>query len=101
MKNIVETFHIVTVIDEDNLSYTTSGNATMDKSKIAQSTQYSKDNQTLVIESYSTCSTTLQDLIKQYLTNQIPKIRLDDSAQISYNTSGNMPVAVYMKEGSE
>ena len=72
----------------------------MDKVYREHLTEYSRDNQILLVESSFSGAMTIQQIIKQYLSEQKSTIELDGFKK-SCNRSGNPAVVASKKEGGE
>ena len=81
--------------------YIGDGKNEMDKVYRERLTEYSRDNQSLLVESSFSGAMTIQQIIKQYLSEQKAKIELDGFTKKSYDKSGNMAVAASTKEGGK
>ncbi len=84
------------VMDRKEQEYNGNGKSKMDK---VHYPEYSRGNQTLTIESSFSGTVTIQQIIKQYLTEHKSKIKLDGSSKENYNESCNMAVVTSTKEG--
>ena len=81
--------------------YTGDGKTKMDKVYHEHLPEYSRGNQTLTVESSFAGTITIQQIIKQYLSEQKSKIELGGYTKKSYNKAGNMAVVASTKEGSK
>ena len=78
--------------------YTGDGKNEMDKVYREHLPEYSRDNQTLLVESSFSGAMTIQQIIKQYLSEQKSKIDFDSFTKKNNNEFGNMAVAASAKE---
>lgn len=81
--------------------YTGDGKNEMDKVYREHLPEYSRDNQILLVESSFSGAMTIQQIIKQYLSEQRSKTELDGFTKKSYNKSDNLAVAASAKEDSK
>lgn len=84
------------VMSRKEREYNGNGKSKMDK---VHYQEYSRGNQTLAIESSFSGTVTIQQIIKQYLTEHKSKIKLDGLSRENYNESCNMAVVTFTKEG--
>lgn len=98
MRGTVDTSLEVNRMDGDNFSYTGDGKNDMDKTNGLP--QYSRDNQTLTVERHFSDAITLREALKQCLSEQWRKARLDTQETRLYNGSGNTTAVASTKEGS-
>lgn len=89
------------VMEENEKEYIGSGKSEVDKVYHESLPGYSRDNQTLSVESFFSGTMTIQQIIKQYLTEHKSKIELDDFSKENYNESCNIAVVTSTKEGSK
>lgn len=101
MKSTVNTFPIMLVIEDEKQSYIGDGKIDMDKAYSRKLQEYSRDNQSLVVESSFLEETTIQQAIKQYLIERRAQIKLDGLQGQNYNDFGNMAVVASTKEGGK
>lgn len=101
MKSTVAELPIMFVMEGTEQEYTGDGKNEMDKVYHEGFPAYSRKNHTLVVESSFSEEMTIQQLIKQCLTEQKSKIELDGFSKNNYNESGNMAVVASTKEDSE
>ena len=86
------------VMEEAKQEYTGDGKTKMDKVYHEHLPEYSRGNQTLTVESFFSGAMTIQQIIKQYLSEQKSKIELDSFTRKNNNEFGNMAVAASAKE---
>ena len=73
----------------------------MDKAYREHLPEYSRDNKTLLVESSFSGAMTIQQIIKQFLSEQKSKVELYGFTKKSYNKSDNKAVAASIKEGGK
>lgn len=98
MKSTVKTFPVMLIIDEESQAYNGDGKDNMDKAYSRNFTEYFNDNQSLIVESSFIGDSTVRQVIKRYLLEQIGQVKLDDSSERHYNESGNVAVVASTKE---
>ena len=81
--------------------YIGDGRNVMDKVYREHLPEYSRDNQTLLVESSFSGARTIQQIIKQYLSEQKSKIELGGFTKKSYDKLGNTAVVSSTKEGGK
>ena len=86
------------VMEGEKQEYTGDGKNEMDKVYHEHLPEYSRGNQTLTVESSFSGAMTIQQIIKQYLSEQKSKIEFDSFTKKNNNESGNMAVAASAKE---
>ena len=90
------TFPLTVIMDSKTPSYIGSGNTMTDKNYTAH---YCHNNQSLYIESGFSDRYTIQDLIKDYLSEErYRKIKVDGTAAQRYNKYSNTAVVTSAKE---
>lgn len=87
------------IMDGKTPSYIGSGNSMTDKNHTAH---YSQNNQSLYIESEFSDRNTIQDLIKDYLSEErYRKLKVDGLTAQGYNVHSNKAVVTSEKEENE
>lgn len=101
MKSTVAAFPIMIIMDGKGKEYIGDGKNEVDKAYHKHLSEYSRDNQILTVESSFSGTMTIQQIMKQYLTEQKSKIKLDGLSKEKYNELGNRAVVASAKEGGE
>ena len=84
-------------MDWDNASYTGDGKNDMDKTNGLP--QYSRDDQILTVEYHFSDAISLREALKQHLSEQWRKERLDTLETRLYDGSGHTTAVASAKEG--
>ena len=89
------------VMEGAKKEYTGDGKNEMDKVDREHLPEYSRGNQTLAVESSFSGAMTIQQIIKQYLSEQKSKNELESFTKKNDDKSGNMAVVASAKEGGK